>query len=57
MNLMTDSERKWAIQAESKPEIEGKPLHYKDMSNKWFKPLTPIGPNTLIPWVQSGYFY
>ena len=25
MNLMTDSERKWALEAESKPEIEGKP--------------------------------
>ena len=31
MNLMTDSERKWALEAESKPEIEGKPLHHKDM--------------------------
>ena len=54
MNLMTDSERKWALEAESKPEIEGKNLHH---TNKWFKPLTPIGPNTLIPWVQSVYFY
>ena len=31
MNLMTDSERKWALGAESKPEIEGKNLHHKDM--------------------------
>ena len=31
MNLMTDSERKWALEAESKPEIEGKHLHHKDM--------------------------
>ena len=31
MNLMTDSERKWALEAESKREIEGKNLHYKDM--------------------------
>ena len=30
-NLMTDSERKWALEAESKPEIEGKHLHHKDM--------------------------
>ena len=31
MNLMTDSVRKWALEAESKPENEGKNLHYKDM--------------------------
>ena len=28
---MTDTERKWALEAESKPEIEGKHLHHKDM--------------------------
>ena len=28
---MTDSERKWALEAESKHEIEGKNLHHKDM--------------------------
>ena len=28
---MTDSERKWALEAESKPEIEGKTLHHEDM--------------------------
>ena len=31
MNLMTDSVRKWALEAESKPEIEGKHLHHKEM--------------------------
>ena len=31
MNLWTDYERKWALEAESKPEIEGKHLHHKDM--------------------------
>ena len=31
MDLRTDSERKWALEAESKPEIEGKYLHHKDM--------------------------
>ena len=31
MNLMTDSERKWALEAESTPEIEEKHLHHKDM--------------------------
>ena len=28
---MTDTERKWVLEAESKPEIEGKHLHHKDM--------------------------
>ena len=28
---MTDSERRWALEAESKPEIEGEHLHHKDM--------------------------
>ena len=28
---MTDSERKWALEAESKPKIEGKHLYHKDM--------------------------
>ena len=28
---MTDSQRKWALEAESKPEIEGKHLHHEDM--------------------------
>ena len=33
MNIWSDSGRKWALEAESKPEIEGKNLHHKDMSN------------------------
>ena len=33
MNPWSDSGRKWALEAESKPEIEGKPLHHKDISN------------------------
>ena len=33
MNLSTDSGRKWDLEPESKPEIEGKDLHRKDMSN------------------------
>ena len=33
MNLCTDSERKWALEPESKPEIEGYLLHHKVMSN------------------------
>ena len=31
MDLRTDAERKWALEAESKPEVEGKHLHHKDM--------------------------
>ena len=31
MDLRTDSERKWALEAESKPEKELKQLHHKDM--------------------------
>ena len=33
MNLWTDSARKWALEPESKPEIEGYLLHHKVMSN------------------------
>ena len=33
MNLWTDSERKWALDSESKPEIEERHLLHKDMSN------------------------
>ena len=31
MNLRNDSERKSALEAKSKPEIQGKHLHHKDM--------------------------
>ena len=33
INLWSDSARKLALEPESKPEIEDKHLHYKDMSN------------------------
>ena len=33
MNLWNHSERKSALEPESKPEIEGIHLHHKDMSN------------------------
>ena len=33
MNLWTDSGRKWAVESESKPEIEEKHLLHKDISN------------------------
>ena len=32
MKLWNDSERKLALEPESKPEIEGIQLHHKDMS-------------------------
>ena len=34
MNLSSHSERKWGLETESKPEIEGIHLHHKDMSNQ-----------------------
>ena len=34
MNIWNDLERKWAPESESKPEIEDKHLHHKDMSNQ-----------------------
>ena len=33
MNLRIHSERKWGLESESKPEIEGIHLHHKDMPN------------------------
>ena len=33
MNFWTDSERKWALEPESKPEIEEQHLLHKEMSN------------------------
>ena len=33
MNLWSDSARELALEPESKPEIERKHLHHKDMSN------------------------
>ena len=31
MDLRTDSERKWALEAESQHEVDGKHMHHKDM--------------------------
>ena len=53
INLRTDSERKWALEAESKPKLKENICIIKICLNKWFKDLTPIGPKALIPWVQS----
>ena len=49
MILWSVSGRKCALEPESKPEIDGKQLHHKDMSNYVFIPLSPIDTNTLFP--------
>ena len=36
MNPWNDSKRKWALETETKPEIEGFQLHHNDMSNEVF---------------------
>ena len=53
MNLWTDSERKWALESESKPEIKERPLHHKDVSIKRLKALIPIDANKLFSCSQS----
>ena len=57
MDLRIDSERKWALDPNQNPKLKENICIIKICSNKWIKPLTPIGPNTLFPWVQSVYFY
>ena len=56
MNLSTDSGRKWAIEHESKPEIEVNISIIMLCPIKWFKRLSPIDTNTLVPRVQSVQF-
>ena len=53
INESHHSERKWALEPESKPEIEEIHLHHKDMSNKWITPLTPMDTYNLPPYGQS----
>ena len=57
MNLRTLSERKWALEAESKAEIEGIHLHHKDMSNLVKYTSKSNEPNNLAPLGQSVDFY
>ena len=57
MNLRTLSEQKWALETESKPEIEGIHLHHKDMSNQLNYTSKSNGPNNLAPKGQSVKFY
>ena len=53
MNVWTDSERKWALEFESKPEIKEKHLHHKDMSYKANAPQILIYANYLFSSSQS----
>ena len=57
MNLWNDSERKWALEHELKPEIEGIHLHEKVCPNKWNKPQIPMDTNNLPLRGQSVEFY
>ena len=57
MNLRSHSERKWDLETESKPEIEGIHLHHKDMSNQLNYTSKSKGPNNLAPLGQSVEFY
>ena len=56
MDLRTDSERKWALDPNQNPKLKENIFILKICSNRWFKPLTPIEPNTLFEWVQSVDF-
>ena len=49
MNLWTDSERKWALEPESKPEIEEKHLLHNVMLIKILKTLFPLEVNNSSP--------
>ena len=49
MNLWTDSERKWALESESKPEIEEKHLLHKLCPIKILKTLFPLEVNNYSP--------
>ena len=57
MNLWTDSERKWALEPESKHEIGEKHLLHKVMSNYLLKTLFPLEANKLFSCGQSIQFY
>ena len=54
MDLWSVSERKWALESESKSKIEYIIKIYPIM---WFTPLTPMDTNNLPPWGQSVKYY
>ena len=49
MNLWNDSELKWALESESKSEIEENICIIKIYTIKWITPLTPMDSNNLTP--------
>ena len=57
MNIWNHSERKWALEPESKPEIEGIHLHHKDIPIKWITTLTQMDTDNLPPYGQSVESY
>ena len=57
MNLRTHSDWKWALEPESKAEIEGIHLHHKVMSNYVNYTSKSNEPNNLAPLGQSVEFY
>ena len=57
MNLWTHSERKWALEPESKPEIEEWICIIKICPIKWIKPLTPMDTDNLTLYGQRIEFY
>ena len=57
MHLWTDSERKWALESESKPEIEEIHLLHNVMAIKIHKTLYPLEADKLFSCGQSIQFY
>ena len=57
MNLWTDSERKWALESESKPEIDKNICFIKLSPIKILKTLFPLEANKLFYSGQSIQFY
>ena len=57
MNLWTDSERKWALESESKPDIEEIHLLHNVMAIKILKTLYPLEANKLFSCGPCIQFY
>ena len=57
MNIWTDSERKWAVESESKPEIEENICFIKLSPIEILKTLFPMEDNKLFSCGQSIQFY
>ena len=59
MNDLTDSRGKWALESESKPEIQENHLHHKVNPNpiKWLKTQNLLEANKFFSCGQSVQFY